>query len=147
MDDVTLLTNVIQDPQFIGFLHLDNRSLPDGKVRYHIDYELLRDNKNNHKLFEIKKVKLAVAAVDEIIKSDVRFVEVSYLALKEGVYTKDLLSELYYRNGAGHAYADIDINKVEPLPSAYSITNKVIPETQIVSRDKLNELLVKYGPN
>ena len=145
-NDVLLLSEVIQDSQFIGFLHLDNRSLPEGKVRYHIDYELLRDDQNNYKMFEIKKVKIAVKTVDEMIKSDVRYVEVCYLALKEGVYTKDLLSDIYYRNKENHSYADIDMNKVGPLPAAYSITNKVIPDTRIVNKETLDRLLQLYGP-
>ena len=145
-NEVLLLSEVIQDSQFIGFLHLDNRSLPEGKVRYHIDYELLRDDQNNYKMFEIKKVKLAVKTVDEMIKSDVRYVDVCYLALKEGVYTKDLLSDIYYRNKENHSYADIDMNKVGPLPAAYSITNKVIPETRIVNKETLDRLLQLYGP-
>jgi hypothetical protein len=29
---------------FVGFLHLDNRVLPDKKTKYEIHYELLRDN-------------------------------------------------------------------------------------------------------
>ena len=49
-------------------------------------------------MFNIKKVKLAIEPVNEIIKSNVKSVEVCYLALNEGVYTTDLLSEVYYRN-------------------------------------------------
>jgi hypothetical protein len=97
-------------------------------------------------MFEIKKVKIAVKTVDEMIKSDVRYVEVCYLALKEGVYTKDLLSDIYYRNKENHSYADIDMNKVGPLPAAYSITNKVIPDTRIVNKETLDRLLQLYGP-
>ena len=37
-DGVVSLTSVTSSKNFIGFLHLDNRTLPDGKSRYHITY-------------------------------------------------------------------------------------------------------------
>ena len=36
----------------------------------------------------------------------------SYLKLKDGVNPTNLLSELYWRNDAGHSYADTDNNKI-----------------------------------
>lgn len=146
-DNITSLEKVISDPQFIGFLHLDKRDLPDGKARYHIEYELLRDRQGNHKIFEIKNVKLSVARVDEMIKSDVTYVEASYLALKPGFYTADLLSELYYRNSEGISYADIDEHKKAPDMSMYEITNVKIPGTQLKNREALISLLEQYGPD
>lgn len=130
-EGTTTLDKVQSDPQFIGFLHLDKRSLPDGKARYHIEYELLRDKQGNHKLFNIEKVKLAIKPVNEMIKSDVKFIEVCYLRLNPGVYTADLLSELYYRNNAGNEYADSDVNKVAPIAKMHSVTNRKIKGVQV----------------
>ena len=144
---VTTLANVVSDPQFIGFLHLDNRVLPDGKSRYHIKYELMRDHQGNDKIFEIKNVKLAVQQVNEMIKSDVTYVEVSYLALKEGFYTSDLLSEIYYRNSAGIPYADVDAHKKAPDMAMYEVTNIKIPGTQLINKEAVNRLLSEYGPD
>lgn len=146
-EGVTTLNNVLKDKQFIGFLHLDNRSLPDGKARYHIEYELMRDKQNNYKIFEIKNVKLAVETVNEMIKSDVKWVEVSYLTLKEGFYTSDLLSEIYYRNSEGIAYADTELHKKAPDMAMYEITNKKIEGTQLVNKAAVLKLLEQYGPD
>ena len=142
---VSYLEDVIQDKQFIGFLHLDKRSLPDGKARYHIEYELLRDQQGNHKVFNIKKVKLAVHTVHEVIKSDVKYIDVCYLALNDGFYTSDLLSELYYRNIAGHAYADSDVYKIAPEPFTHTTTNRKIEGTRIINSAVLERLKKQYG--
>jgi hypothetical protein len=146
-EGVTTLKQVIEDKQFIGFLHLDNRALPDGKTRYHIEYELMRDHQGNFKIFEIKNVKLAVKTVNEMIKSDVKWVDVSYLKLKEGFYTSDLLSELYYRNSAGISYADTDLHKKAPDMSMYEITNKKIEGTRLCNKEIVQQLLDQYGPD
>ena len=135
------------DSQFIGFLHLDNRSLPEGKSKYYIKYELLRDPQGNHKIFEIKNVKLAVKPVNEIVKSDVNYVDVGYLKLRDGVYTTNLLSELYYRNSAGISYADVDEHKVAPQPFMYSFSHTKIENTRIKNKIVLDKLLKEYGPD
>ena len=142
-----LFEDVIKDPQFIGFLHLDNRSLPDGKSKYHIEYQLLRDTQDNYKMFNIKKVKLAIEPVNEIIKSNVKSVEVCYLALNEGVYTTDLLSEVYYRNKQGNSYADYDINKKAPEIQMHTSSNKKLSGTRIINAHILNKLRDQYGEN
>lgn len=146
-EGVTTLNAVQSDPQFIGFLHLDNRALPDGKARYHIEYELMRDSQSNHKIFEIKNVKLAVETVNEMIKSDVKWVEASYLTLKEGFYVSDLLSELYYRNSEGISYADTDLHKKAPDMAMYEVTNVKIPDTQLKNKEVIKKLLEEYGPD
>lgn len=140
-----LLENVIKDSQFIGFLHLDKRSLPDGKARYHIEYELLRDRQGNHKIFNIKHVLLAIKPVDEVIKSDVTYVDVSYLAMNDGFYTTELLSELYYRNSAGISHADYDTHKLAPEPISYSVTNVKVPGTQLINSYIVEKYKNKYG--
>jgi hypothetical protein len=144
-NNIVLLSSVVQDPDFIGFLHLDNRSLPDGKTRYHIEYELMRDSQKNHKMFEIRKVKLAVNTVNEMIKSDVKYVEVCYLALGPNAYTSDLFSELYYRNKRNASYADSDIYKIAPEPAMHTVTSKKIVGTRIINKAVLDELKLKYG--
>lgn len=147
IEGVTTLKEIQKDPQFIGFLHLDNRALPDGKARYHIEYELMRDSQSNHKIFEIKNVKLAVEPVNEMIKSDVKWVEASYLTLKEGFYVSDLLSELYYRNSEGISYADTDLHKKAPDMAMYEVTNVKIPDTQLKNKEVVKRLLDEYGPD
>lgn len=144
-ENTVTLKSIIAQKDFIGFLHLDKRSLPDGKVRYHIEYQLLRDRQGNHKIFNIKKVKLAVSPVNEMIKSDVKFVEVCYLAMNDGFYVSDLLSELYYRNSEGNSYADVDSHKLAPEPFMHSITNKKIEGTQIKNSHMFYKLLDQYG--
>lgn len=142
-----LLKNIVKDPNFIGFLHIDNRVLPEGKAVYHVDYELLRDNQGNHKLFNIKKVKIAVDKTNELLKDgNITFIEASYLSLNSDVSVSTLLSELYYRNSQGHSYADIDTNKLEPNPDIHInlpiFKNKqgkrlMLPEKLQINRDKI----------
>ena len=104
---------------FVGFLHLDNRVLPDKKTNYEIHYELLRDNQGNHKLFSIKHKALPVKEVQELLKtSTTKTVDVWYLTINPA-NAKELLSELYYRNNAGNAYADVVENKVAPNPNIH----------------------------
>ena len=104
------------DSNFIGFLHLDNRTLPDDKVIYRIEYELMRDRQGNYKLFTIKEADIQLKkSVDELLKdSPTNSVHVYYLALADGVTPDVLLSEIYYRNKAYHSYADDIINAVKP---------------------------------
>ena len=87
-------------------------------INYTIKYELLRDNQGNHKIFEIKEVNLAVKPVHDLYSTNtdakIDHVTAYYLTLKENYYPEDLLSEIYYRNVAGHSYADDSVNKVGP---------------------------------
>ena len=145
-DGVVLLSDLIKnDPNFIGFLYLDNRTLPEGKAKYHIEYELMRDNQGNRDMFEVKKAKVAVNTVNELLKNNVTYIDVSYLALKEHANLYDMLSELYYRNNAGISYADTDLHKEAPAPLIYSSNGKKIPGTQIMNRHILDKLRDKYG--
>ena len=146
-EQIVSLNSIISNPQFIGFLHLDGRSLPDGKARYHIEYELMRDRQGNHRIFEIENAKVAVVTVNEMIKSDVKYVNVSYLKLKTGFYVSDLLSELYYRNSAGISYADIDSHKKAPDMAMYEITNVKIPGTHLKNKAAVLSMLEQYGPD
>ena len=96
--------------QFIGFLHFDNNIL-DEKVNYEIKYELLHDSQRNYDLFEIVNTTIDVKEVDTLF-GKISKVNISYLKLKSN--PKKLLSELYYRNNMGIAYADISDNKIAP---------------------------------
>lgn len=116
-DGAVLLSTITSQDNFIGFLHLDHRILPDGKANYYIDYELLRDHQGNNKLFKIEKAKVAVNTVNELLKSNVKYVTVHYLTLNENIDPDILLSELYYRNSQGNSYADVDSNKITPINS------------------------------
>ena len=111
--NITTLNNITSKPEFVGFLHLDNRVLPDKKTVYRIKYELLRDNQKNHTLFDIVTENVAVIETQELLKSKpTNYVEVSYLVMKDITKSKELLSELYWRNSAGNVYADVIDNKV-----------------------------------
>ena len=145
--NTTTLNSVVNNPRFIGFLHLDNRILPDGKTKYHVEYELMRDRQGNHQAFEIVNTKIAVAKVNELLKSNVTYVNVSYLALKEGFYVEDLLSELYYRNKAGNSFADVDSNKITPDMAMYKANSDKIEGTRLINKAKVLQLLNQYGPN
>ena len=137
----------VTDPRFIGFLHLDNRTLPKGKAIYKINYSLLRDRYGNHKLFEIKKQTLKLeSAVNELLKDTATSeVEVWYLALKEGVKPSELLSELYWRNSQGRSYADDDLNKKEPVvekDSKGNITKCIIHQDLPIFKNKAGKRLM-----
>lgn len=112
--DVVLLSSITAKPNFIGFLHLDNRTLPEGKSRFRIEYKLQRDRQGNFKLFDIEHAKVAIKTTNELLKDSVTWVDVYYLVLKEEVSPSKLLSELYYRNIRGISYADTDVNKRAP---------------------------------
>ena len=143
--DIKMLSTVVADPKFIGFLHLDNRVLPEGKARYHLEYELMRDRQGNYKIFEIKDVKIAVDTVNELLKNNVTYINASYLALRADANVLTLLSELYYRNRAGNSHADIDSNKMGPRPIKGEGTAVKIPGTQILNKYVLERLKNQYG--
>ena len=111
--DKTELENITSNPLFIGFLHLDNRVLPDGKSNYYIKYELQRDNQQNYKLFEIHNTEILVEECNTLLKDGVDKIKISYLTIKENCANK-LLSELYYRNIQGISYGDTEENKRDP---------------------------------
>lgn len=143
--DIVQLSSITSNEKFIGFLYLDNRSLPDGKSRYHIEYELMRDRQGNDKLFEIKHSKVAVATVNELLKSNVKWVDVYYLMLREDAHPEKLLSELYYRNKYNISYADIDSHKIAPDLTVYSSTTGKIESARIINKSVLDKLRDEYG--
>lgn len=94
----------------------------------------------------------------------VQLIDGSYVHTQEAI-TEEVLSEMYYRNSAGHVYSDYDTNRV--APGSYSITDKdgnvttydetihtnlpiyksisgkreVLPENQQINSDKIVRLL------
>jgi hypothetical protein len=80
-----------------------------------------------------------------MIFSDVKYVEMCYLALNPGFYTTDLLSELYYRNSRNVSYADDDTYKKAPEPLMHSTTDRKIVGTRIINKHVLDKLREKYG--
>ena len=118
--NITTLNNITSKSDFVGFLHLDNRVLPDKKTVYRIEYELLRDNQKNYTLFNIVTENVAVVETQELLKSEpTNYIEVSYLVMKDITKSKELLSELYWRNSAGNAYADVSSNAIKPNPDIH----------------------------
>lgn len=56
-----------------------------------------------------------------------------------------LMSELYYRNAAGHAYADYDINKIKIIvDNSVNNSNANIDPNTLYDINKLMELVTKY---
>jgi hypothetical protein len=105
---------IVNNEKFIGFLHLDNRVLLDDKVEYVIEYELLRDRQRNDQLFDIVNTEIKITPTKTLFNKEVAIdkIKISYLKLKDKVNPKELLSELYWRNDAGHSYADTKDNKI-----------------------------------
>ena len=190
----TIIKTVANKDNYIGALSLANRTLPTEQLFYTISYKLVRDNYKNYKMFEIKQLEFedntyptdAKYFGKELIryglylKNDENKKEVFYIKdnnmehvqLRDGSYvytqnaiTEAVLSEMYYRNKAGHAYSDYDTEKV--APGSYSTTDKdgnvihhdetihtklpiyknivgkreVLPEKQQINSDKIVRLL------
>ena len=154
---------------FIGVLGLANRILPDGHIFYTIDYELCRDPWSNYKNFEIKHIgNVNMGAIaDSMFKNEMTSGSTtSILYPIYGLFcnsndnqdSKVMMSELYYRNSAGHSYADYDVNKIklfadneqsntiqnsEDLPIFKDITGKrpMLPRKEQLNPDKIVTLL------
>lgn len=137
-NDTVTLKSLIDQKDFIGFLYLDNRTLPDKKVKYHISYELLNDRQKNTDLFEIKNVKIAVKITNELLKDSVKYIETSYLKLKEGVNIKQLMSEIYYREQDNYKLSpDQDIHTNLPIYKNKSGKRLTLPRELQVNPDKI----------
>lgn len=96
-DGVTLDNVVIDSNTWSTDLHLSNRTLPTGTgVKSIIEFELVRDNYQNHKLFEIVPTN----------RKDDSGHTIYSLKLREGVTYESLKSELYERNENGSIKKD-----------------------------------------
>ena len=131
------IDNIVNRAGFIGFLYLDNRTLPDKKVDYTIKYSLLRDDQKNYELFDIKTDTVKVSC-----QGKEQDLTVSYLSYKNPSRAYELLSELYYRNGTNNAYPDSESNKVEP-----EIKNQAVKliNSSILNKFVLAKFIKKYG--
>ena len=119
----TTYETVMTTSYFVGILQLSNRVIPNYNVPYDISYELCRDIYGNYKNFTLKKLKFYKDGYEQDTfplsnVKDALFpthnVSVYGLYLNPKSLGSTLLSELYYRNKEGHAYADTDVNKWEP---------------------------------
>lgn len=119
----TTYETVMTTSYFVGILQLSNRVIPNYNVPYDISYELCRDIYGNYKNFTLKKLKFYKNGQEQDTfplsnVEDALFpthnVSIYGLYINPKSMGSTLLSELYYRNKEGHAYADTDVNKWEP---------------------------------
>ena len=133
------LNSITSLHNFVGFLHLDNRTLPDSKVNYEIKYELLRDNQGNNKLFKINEGLVNITPVNTLFEDNVSQVKVYYLTYI-GEDANKLLSELYYRNKEGNKVAPDDKNLIYtnyPIFKNKSGKRLLLPKNLQINPDKI----------
>lgn len=122
------VTDLNYENGLIGILGVANINLPSGEdIIYKVDYSLERDNFQNYKNFEIREIGYythkykgnGLENASVIAKLTSVKIPVWGLYLKpneDGTARKvtDLATEMYYRNKAGHVYADWEENKIQP---------------------------------
>lgn len=113
-------SNSVENYSLIGVFNLKDYIVPEGEdIEYYVQYELLPDIYGYYKDFKIEEVKIISAENDEIdsiedsdtigkILGDRKIYGLYLLNSSKNKY----LSELYYRNKAGHTYNDYDDYKV-----------------------------------
>ena len=113
-------SNSVKDYSLIGVFNLKDYIVPEGEdIEYYVQYELLPDIYGYYKDFKIEEVHIASAESNESstifdpreIKKIIGNRKIYGLYLLNGSKNK-YLSELYYRNKAGHTYNDYDDYKV-----------------------------------
>ena len=113
-------SNSVKDYSLIGVFNLKDYIVPEGEdLEYYVQYELLPDIYGYYKDFKIEEVHIASAESNESstifdpreIKKIIGNRKIYGLYLLNGSKNK-YLSELYYRNKAGHTYNDYDDYKV-----------------------------------
>ena len=158
LGEETCINATVKDKNlFIGALSLSNRTLPTEEYYYTIEYKLARDNYKNYTLFDIKELELQDSDGNEITQYplDAKWAGQTikvyglYLKKQDSYSPKIYLSELYYRNKEGHAYADYDTNKAEvgtihtdlPIFKNKAGQREVLPEASQINADKIVRLL------
>ena len=110
----------VKDYSLIGVFNLKDYIVPEGEdIEYYVQYELLPDIYGYYKDFKIEEVHIASAESNESstiydpreIKKILGNRKIYGLYLLNDSKNK-YLSELYYRNKAGHTYNDYDDYKV-----------------------------------
>ena len=113
-------SNSVKDYSLIGIFNLKDYIVPEGEdIEYYVQYELLPDIYGYYKDFKIEEVHIASAESNESstiydpreIKKILGNRKIYGLYLLNSSKNK-YLSELYYRNKAGHTYNDYDDYKV-----------------------------------
>lgn len=113
-------SNSVKDYSLIGVFNLKDYIVPEGEdIEYYVQYELLPDIYGYYKDFKIEEVHIASAESNESstifdpreIKKIIGNRKIYGLYLLNNSKNK-YLSELYYRNKAGHTYNDYDDYKV-----------------------------------
>lgn len=147
----------VNDYSLIGVFNLKDYIVPEGEnIEYYIKYELLPDIYGYYKDFKIEEVKIASAESDgsstifdpREIKKIIGDRKIYGLYLKnEG---NKYLSELYYRNKAGHTYNDYDDYKVtakeiDPEHCTLSENNTLITLTLSNYFDKVKDLPIFHS--
>lgn len=113
-------SNSVENYSLIGVFNLKNYIVPEGEdIEYYVQYELLPDIYGYYKDFKIEEVKIISAENDEIDSIEDSDTIGKILGNRKiyGLYLLNssknkYLSELYYRNKAGHTYNDYDDYKV-----------------------------------
>ena len=138
---------------FIGVLSLVNRVLPDSNLFYNIDFKLEKDPQNNRDLYLIQPVDTFTLPNNAKFKGKT----VTTYGLYRRSKANDL-TEIYYRNKAGHAYCDKEENKSKVnitydsstgyekvsqtnLPIFKDLSGKRIELEQPINADKIVRLL------
>lgn len=146
--------------KYIGVLSLSNRVLPDAQLHYQVSYTLQKDSQGNYKKFDIVPLNCGEADGGIYLPDDAMFANAFMplycLKFKDGNNSvKSLLSEIYYRNSAGHSYSDYDTYKLSPsqdntqdkihldLPIFKDITGKrpTLPREEMINPDNIVTLL------
>ena len=113
-------SNSVENYSLIGIFNLKDYIVPEGEgIEYYVQYELLPDIYGYYKDFKIEEVHIASAESNESstiydpreIKKILGNRKIYGLYLLNDSKNK-YLSELYYRNKAGHTYNDYDDYKV-----------------------------------
>lgn len=147
----------VNDYSLIGVFNLKDYIVPEGEnIEYYIKYELLPDIYGYYKDFKIEKVKIASAESDgsSTIFNPREIKKIIGDRKIYGLYLKNdgnkYLSELYYRNKAGHTYNDYDDYKVtakeiDPEHCTLSDDNTLITLTLSNYFDKVKDLPIFHS--